>query len=179
MDIWHWVQYMFWSKKWLTFWLLLYIKSTMVYTFINWFHNPFFNLLLLNCFVLKLNMLFSCAHNHVSQGLKINTHKFIIFQIYTNSIAFTFNFKNTNATPAITFSIFVTMVIMITITIICFVQLLIYFENKFLLLTRFYISTSFHSLKCFTGVTLYFSLQFFSFQFRYVSLYWALWSSPS
>jgi hypothetical protein len=94
-------------------------------------------------------MFFSCAHNHVLQGFKINTYKFIIFQIYANFIAFTFNFKNTNATLAITFSIFVTMVIMITVTIICFVEMLIYFENKFILLTRFYISTSFHSLNCF------------------------------
>jgi hypothetical protein len=52
------------------------------------------------------------------------------------------NFNNTNATPAETFSIFVTMVIMITVTIICFVQMLIYFENKVLVLNRFYISTS-------------------------------------
>lgn len=117
--------------------------------FINWFHNPFFNLLLLNCHVLKLSMFFSCAHSHELQGLKINAYKFIIFQLYTNFIAFTFNFKNTNATPALTFSIFVTMVIMITITIIRCVQMLIYFENKFLLLNIFYISTYFHSLNCF------------------------------
>lgn len=160
---------MFRSKKWLTFWLLPYIKSTMVYMFINWFHNPFFNLLLLNCFVLKLSMFFSCAHNHVLQGLKINIYMFIIFQIYTNFIAFTFNFKNTNATPAIIFSIFVTMAIMITATIICFVEMLIYFENKFLLLTRFYIITPFHSLKCFIrGDTVIVITFFFSFLFQYV-----------
>lgn len=105
-------------------------------------------------------MFFSCAHNHVLQGLKINTYKFIIFQIYRNFIPFTFNFKNTNATLAIT-SIFITMIIMITVTIICFVQMLIYFENKFLLLTRFYSSTSFHSLNCFMrGDTVFFITNF-------------------
>jgi hypothetical protein len=121
----------------------------MVYMFINWFHNPIFNHLLLNCLVPKLSVFFSCAHNHILHRLKINTYKFIIFQIHINFIAFTLNFKNTNATPAVTFSFFVTMVIIITFTIICFVQMLTYSENKVLLLNIFYISTSFHSLNCF------------------------------